>query len=162
MTITNRAIGQKIYEALRDSAAILDRSQELFGVPHAVYYGFSGQQSPSPENLPLFEIMAWGKDRSETQDNRSFSYTLAVSLRDETKTEELLVSGVYAAKYPAADYVEEFLDLAVAEIKAALPDLILEEESYEYDPTEFYPLYVGGVGLTLIFPNLGGGFESTL
>ncbi|MCL4502485.1 MAG: hypothetical protein M1438_11630 [Deltaproteobacteria bacterium] len=161
MPLTLTAINQKIFEALRDAAALKAECQARFGKLPAVFSGFTGEMAPMPEKMPYFQLFPAVKQRGEEEDKLLFTVSLELALQDSAVT-EATVDGVYTAMYRGPASLEALLDLAMAAIQEISPDLEFDQEHSFYDPLEYYPLFVGVLTLTISFPNLIGGFEPTL
>jgi len=160
--LTNRAIARKIFETLRDSAAIRAKAEELYGKPHSVYLGFSGSKAPAPENYPAFEIVSWNKERGQNRDSYSFTFSLLLSLEDALLEDGITTAGIYTEVHQGPEAAEELLDMALTAIRGMGADLDFDDLSFDYDPIEYFPLFVGVLTLTITFPALIGGFEPTL
>jgi hypothetical protein len=162
MALTNASIGQAIKKALRDSADLKAKCIELYGQPHTVYYGSTGRKSPPPEDFPVFTVVPWSKERGEDLNKRIFTYTITLDVDDETITEETSADGIKTLDYQGPASLEILLDLAMAAIRAISSDLTFEEKTFDYEPIEYFPLFVGELLLTATYPFLLGGFEPTL
>jgi hypothetical protein len=162
MPLTNDAIAQKMFEALRDSGAILDKCQELFGKPHMVCLGLSGEDAPPPEECPVFEVIAWNKERGEAPDNWPWAFSINVFLADEQKERDITTTGVKTLINLGPQSLETIMDLAEAAVTAALTNLDFEDLSFIYDPILFFPIFAGVLNLNISFPKLGGGYQPTL
>jgi len=162
MPLTNDAIAQKIFEALRDDAAILAKCQDLFCMPHLVALGLSGEDGPSPEICPVFEVIAWNKERGNAPDNWPFAFSVNIFLRDETREYETMTSGVRTIVNQGPQSLEALMDLAEAAIRTGLVALDFEDLSFDYDVITFYPLFAGALNMIVSHPKLVGGYEPTL
>jgi hypothetical protein len=162
MPLTNDSIAQKIFEALRDDAAILAECQERFGNPHLVCLGLSGEDGPAPEACPVFEVIAWNKERGNAPDNWPLAFSVNIFLRDETREYETTTSGVRTIVNQGPQSLETLMDLAEAAIRAALADLDFDDLSFDYDAITFYPLFAGALNMTISYPKLIGGVTPTL
>jgi hypothetical protein len=160
--LTSDAISQKIFEALRDSDAILDLCQDLFSKPHTVCLGLSGADGPPPEECPVFEVIAWTKERGEGQDNWPFLFSVNLYLEDNEITREITMTGVKTLSYRGTQSLEILLDLARTAVAGISNDLFFDDMSFLYDPVEYFPLFAGALTVNLSFPKLIGGFEPTL
>ena len=162
MSLTATAIAQKVLEALRDSADILDECQDRFGKAHSVFSGFTGEEAPGSEYQPYFQIYPAIRTEGEEEDKFSFTLSLELGLQDSTLTEATSADGVYTAIYRGPESLEVLLNLARDAIRGISAELEIDQEQSLYDPLEFYPLFVGILTLTITFPKLIGGYEPTL
>lgn len=162
MALTNDAIAQKIFVALRDSAAILAASQSLYSKAHTVCLGLSGVEAPPPEDCPQFEVISWAKERGEAQNNVPLMFSIILSLEDSVITRATTLSGVKTIVYRGPQSLEILLDLVKAALVGISGDLFFDDLSYLYDPVEYFPLFTGILTVNLSFPKLIGGFEPTL
>jgi hypothetical protein len=162
MALTAAAIAQKIFEALRDSADILSKCDDLYDRAHSVFRDFSGPDLPSQEYCPLFLVTAENRSEGEGQEDKSFGVSVLLAVVDNTVTEATTPGGVYTAVYGGTAALETLLDLALAAIEAALPDLPPQLGEFLFDPITFYPVLAGEISLTFAYPELAGGYEPTL
>jgi hypothetical protein len=135
---------------------------DLFDQPHLVCLGLSGEDSPAPEQCPVFEVISWNKERGVAPDNLPFAFSVNVFLRDDSREYDATESGVRTIVNQGAASLEAIMDLAYAAILAALTDLDFDDVSFDYDAVTFYPLFAGALNVTASFPKLIGGFEPTL
>ncbi len=162
MALTSDAIATEIFEALRDSEALLAACQELFDKPQTVCLGLSGEDSPPEEDCPVFEVIAWNKERGQSPDAWPWAFSVNVFLADATKEREITASGVKTIVNRGPQSLEAIMNLAETAILAALADLDFDDISFDYDALTFFPLFAGALNLTISFPKLIGGFEPTL
>lgn len=163
MPITNDAIAQIMFEALRDSAAILAASNARFDKPHMVCLGLSGEDGPPPEECPVFEVIAWNKEQGEALDNFPFAFSINIFIQDEEVTRDITATGVKTIINRGPESLEALMDLAKTAITAALSELDFDDLSFDYDAITFFPLFAGALNVNFSFPKLGGGgFEPTL
>lgn len=162
MSLTNNAIAEKIFEALRDSVDILEACEDLFDTPHLVCLGLSGEDGPPPEECPVFEVIAWNKERGLAPNNWPFNFSINIFLRDDEKTRDITTAGVKTIINRGAESLETLMDLAETAICTALAALDFDDLSFDYDAISFFPLFAGALNLTVSYPKLVGGFTPTL
>jgi hypothetical protein len=162
MSLTNDAIATAIFEAIRDSDAILAMCEGLFSTPHLVCLGLSGEDAPGPEACPVFEVIVWNKERGIAPDSWPFAFSVNVFIRDETREYDTTTSGVRTIVNRGAQSLEALMDLAETVIRAALVDLDFMDLSFDYDAVTFYPLFAGALNMNISYPKLIGGFTPSL
>jgi hypothetical protein len=162
MALTNAAVAEKIFEALRDSDDLLDKCQELYGKAHLVCLGLSGEDGPQPEECPVFEVIAWNKERGENQENWPLAFSVNIFLYDDNREFSTTTSGVRTLVNQGAGALETIMDLAQAAITAISAELTFDDLSFDYDAVIFFPLFAGALQVNISFPKLIGGFEPTL
>lgn len=163
MALNNHVIAQKVFEALRDSAALADKCDDLFSQWPVIYLGISGEGGPPPEDCPVLEVTSWNKEQGDAPDSWPFNLSVNIFLRDETRQYATTAKGVKTVVNRGSQSLEEVMDLAAAAIRAALVELDLDDFSFDYDEVSFFPLFAGALNLTVSFPKLGGGgFTPTL
>jgi hypothetical protein len=162
MPLSNNDIAQKIFEAIRDDAVLLARCEYLFSRPQLVCLGLSGEDGPAPDDCPVFEVIAWNKERGISPDNWPFAFSVNIYLRDETREYDITTSGVRTLVNRGAQSLEAMMDLAETAIRAALADLDFDDLSFDYDAITFFPLFAGALNMNISYPKLIGGFTPTL
>jgi len=162
MSLTNNTIATEIFEAIRDDAGILELCSDLFEKEHTVCLGLSGEDGPSPDDCPVFEVIAWNKERGNAPENWPFAFSVNIFLRDETKTFDTTDTGVRTIVNQGGESLEALMDLAEIAIRTALANLDFEDLSFDYDAITFYPLFAGALNMTVAYPKLIGGFTPTL
>jgi hypothetical protein len=160
--LTTTAIATTIFEALRDDAALLEECQDRFDTPHLVCLGLSGEDGPAPEECPVFEVIAWNKERGIAPDNWPFAFSVNVFLRDESREYDTTVSGVRTIVNQGPESLEVIMDLAETAIRAALAGLDFDDLAFDYDAISFFPLFAGALNINVSYPKLIGGFTPTL
>jgi hypothetical protein len=160
--LTNDAIATAIFEALRDDVALLEECQGRFDMPHLVCLGLSGEDGPAPDECPVFEVIAWNKERGIAPESRPFVCSVNIFLRDESREYDTTDTGVRTIVNRGPQSLEVLMDLAETAIRTALADLDFDDLSFDYDAITFYPLFAGALNMTVSFPKLIGGFEPTL
>jgi hypothetical protein len=160
--LTNDAIATAIFKALRDDAALLKECQDRFGLPHLVCLVLSGEDGPAPEECPVFEVIAWNKERGNGPDNWLFAFSVNVFLRDESREYDTTESGVRTIVNQGQQSLEVLMDLAETAIRTALADLDFDDLSFDYDAITFYPLFAGALNINVSYQKLIGGFTPTL
>lgn len=162
MPLTNAAIAAAIFEAIRDDTGIFEACDSRFGKPHLVCLGLSGEDGPAPEECPVFEVIAWNKERGSAPDNWPFAFSVNVFLQDATRDYDTTTSGVRTIVNQGPQSLEALMDLAETAIRAALTDLDVEDLSFDYDAITFFPLFAGALNMNVSYPKLIGGFTPTL
>jgi hypothetical protein len=161
MSLSNAAIAQKIFAALRDDKPIFDRCQYLFSNPQLVCLGLSGADGPAPDECPVFEVIAWNKERGNAPDNWPFVFSVNIFIQDEVREYDTTTRGVRTIVNRGSQSLEDLLDLAETAIRAALAELDFEDLSFDYDAITFFPLFAGALNVTVSYPKLIGGFTPT-
>jgi len=162
MALTIDDIGIAVRDAIRDSTAILNFCTTNFSKTHSVYYGSTGSKSPPPEDHPAFGVVPWAKERGEDEENRIFTISVMLYITDETRDSAQTGSGVIYITYRGLEKLEDLLDLAMTAIKGISSELFFDDKTWEFDPMEHFPMFVGELTLTVTFPILIGGFEPTI
>ncbi len=160
--LTCTAIAEKMLEALRDSADILAKCQELFDKPPMIIKGGTGRLSPEDQDYPAFAILSWAKERGELAEDLDFHFTVGLALKDEIYRDDIDVNGVKTRIYQGEESVEQLLDLAAAEILAISSNFTFKDCATILESVEYFPLFMGALHLTISFPVLVGGYEPTL
>lgn len=162
MSLTNNAIATAIFEALRDSADILDECRNRFDIPHLVCRSLSGEAGPAPEDCPVLEVIAWNKERGNGPDNWLFAFSVNIYLRDSEREYDTTTTGVRTIVNRGEESLEVIMDLAETAIRAVLAELDFEDLSFDYDAITFYPLFAGALNINVSSPKLIGGYTPTL
>jgi hypothetical protein len=162
MALTSDGIGTKMVEVLRDSQDILDKSNTLYFQPHTVFYGSTGIKAPEVADMPALAVIPWGKERGEDDENRVFTFSVMLTLHDETVNTATTEKGVKVKTFRGASTLETFLDLAMTAIRNMSTEMYYNDKGFEYQPIEFFPLFMGELILTVSFPVLIGGYEPIL
>jgi hypothetical protein len=163
MSLTISKITTLVFEAIRDNADILVTSEYLFSRPHLVCQGLSGEDGPAPEECPVFEVIAWNRERGDTgADNWPFSFSVNIFLHDESREYETTTSGVRTVVNRGPESLETLMNFAETAIRAALVEMDVDELSFDYDAITFFPLFAGALNITVSIPKLIGGYEPTL
>jgi len=162
MALTVKQIGAKIVQVLRDSTGIFNKCNELYYRPHTVSYGSTGSKTPGVDEMPSFAVVPSGKERGEDDTDRVFRFSIVVTLEDETVTESTTENGVVVKTYRGSDTLEELLDLAHTAIRAMSNEMYYNDLGFEFEPIEYYPLFVGQMLMQISYPVLIGQYEPTL
>ena len=163
MTLSCSTLGLAIAGAIAEDTDIISACQTLWTKNHTVYYGSSGREGPPIEDFPAFQVLPWGKDTSESADDRSFTMVILLAIEDTSITttdadEETAKTVVHRG--PTT--LETLLDLAVAAARAISNEIFFSFEEQEYEVQEFFPIFLGQVALTITYPVLIGGYEPTI
>jgi hypothetical protein len=162
MALTSEEIGNKMVEVLRDSQTILDTSNTLYFKPHTVFYGSTGIKAPDVADMPALAVIPWGKERGEDDENRVFTFSIMVTLHDENVTTATTEKGVKVKTYRGASTLEQYMDESMTAIRAMNTEMFYNDKGFEYQPIEYFPLFMGELILTVSFPVLIGGYEPSL
>jgi hypothetical protein len=162
MAVTVKNLGAAIVVALRDSTTIQSKCQEYFYKAHTVMYGSTGDKSPSVDEMPAFAVIPWGKDRGEDDRDRVFRFTIVLTMEDETVTSATSERGVDTKIYRGTDILEELLDLAHTAIRSMNTELFYNDLGWEFEPIEYFPLFVGQVIIEISYPVLIGQYEPSV
>ena len=156
--ITLNDIGAAIVIKLRDSAAILAQSETYFTLPHAIYYGAGGPQSPVIEGSPEFMIIPMSMENPEAGD-KEYEFLLGCTFKDETDTAATSGAGVCTEVFGGYEKIEVLLDLAWTEIKAISPSLLWNKGSMEMSPLELFPNFTARMTIRATLDGEDGWFR---
>lgn len=149
-------------DAIAGDEQIIAKCLDLYGRAATVHVGAAGYQAAESSDYPAFTLLGLTKERTETEPRRVYEITVGLALHDENYATETTVDGVSIKTYRGAATLEDLLDLAMAAIKNISEDLFFDIEIYDFEPVEFYPLFVGEISLTVGFEVFLGGEEPTL
>lgn len=136
----------KVSGALRDSSAILAKAQELFDVPHRIFVGSSGIMSPEMIEAVTFAVTAEQKS-APMGDDRSFTFKIWCGFKRESVL-DVMENGVQVVTYDGQARLEEFLDLALAEIRTISSQLDWPDISMTIEEEILPPIWVARLSLT--------------
>jgi hypothetical protein len=162
VSLTVKGLAAAMTEALRDDASILAYCQDLYGKAHAVFQGAMGVKAPQEGDFPVFTVIGHAKERGEDELNRIFTFTVDLELEDQVSTEATAANGVKTVVYRGAQTLEELLDLAMEAIRGISTEIFFDDKGFDFEPIEYFPVFVGTLTLTVTVPVLIGGFEPTI
>lgn len=174
MALTARSIKNAILDALSESADLISACLDYYDTAPVFVGGGSGRQGA--DQAPSVTVLAWSRTAGEDDERRSFDLSVLLSVTDETITtttktvileegeneEPDVTEEVTIENFAGPDRLEELLEIAAAEIVAISNEITVDSLDYSFEPLEFYPLFIGGLDITISYPVLIGGFEPTL
>jgi len=173
MSLTARSIQTALSDALLNSVEIAAQCLEYFGTGHSVSAGGSGRQGNT--EAPSFAVLVWSRTAGEDDPERVIEASILLTITDATfitKTEPMSIPGevgedpsevdVELVTYGGPEKLETLLELAAAEILSLSSEIMISELSYNFEPLEYFPLFVGGIDFTVTYPVLIGGYEPEL
>jgi hypothetical protein len=160
MTATD--IARKIFEQIRDNAAVLALCREKFQKNPRVELGMSGRNAPLDQEAPAFTVLPAGKSRGEEANDRTFDIKIICLISLDDKDNEKTVNGVLTREHEGSETMEQLLDLVMDDLRNVSSELTFFEKRQEYEAVENRSFFVGTLDLGVSFPVLIGGYEPTI